>query len=195
MTQHQDEPLLGLLAIGVLSALAALALIAALALAAHTRRHGLPHHGRHRRTHVAMVEDRRAERAIEAAVPEPPPDEPREVSIEGHGGPRGRAIRRGRAALGSTSPRMLNTIGYDGPISTECEDAGMDRLVGGSRGAGFRPPARLRPTGRGLRRGLQRRALSWASRPSAPKRRTSTSGSPAVIEAMPVPLGGMPAET
>src|SRR5438477_357565 len=27
--------------------------------------------------------------------------------------------------------RMLNTIGYDGPISVEWEDAGMDRLVGG----------------------------------------------------------------
>jgi hypothetical protein len=25
---------------------------------------------------------------------------------------------------------MLNTIGYDGPISIEWEDAGMDRLVG-----------------------------------------------------------------
>ena len=26
--------------------------------------------------------------------------------------------------------RMLNTIGYGGPISVEWEDAGMDRLVG-----------------------------------------------------------------
>jgi hypothetical protein len=26
--------------------------------------------------------------------------------------------------------RMLNTIGYDGPISVEWEDAGMDRLLG-----------------------------------------------------------------
>jgi sugar phosphate isomerase/epimerase len=26
--------------------------------------------------------------------------------------------------------RMLNTIGYDGPISIEWEDAGMDRLIG-----------------------------------------------------------------
>jgi hypothetical protein len=25
---------------------------------------------------------------------------------------------------------MLNTIGYEGPISVEWEDAGMDRLVG-----------------------------------------------------------------
>ena len=25
---------------------------------------------------------------------------------------------------------MLNTIGYDGPISVEWEDAGMDRVVG-----------------------------------------------------------------
>ncbi|WP_240658924.1 sugar phosphate isomerase/epimerase family protein, partial [Microbacterium sp. CPCC 204701] len=26
--------------------------------------------------------------------------------------------------------RMLNAIGYDGPLSVEWEDAGMDRLVG-----------------------------------------------------------------
>ena len=26
--------------------------------------------------------------------------------------------------------RMLNTIGYEGPISVEWEDAGMDRLIG-----------------------------------------------------------------
>ena len=25
---------------------------------------------------------------------------------------------------------MLNTIGYEGPISVEWEDAGMDRLIG-----------------------------------------------------------------
>ena len=25
---------------------------------------------------------------------------------------------------------MLNTIGYDGPLSVEWEDAGLDRLVG-----------------------------------------------------------------
>ena len=29
--------------------------------------------------------------------------------------------------------RMLNTIGYDGPISVEWEDAGMDRLSGRPR--------------------------------------------------------------
>ena len=47
--------------------------------------------------------------------------------------------------------RMLNTIGYDGPISIEWEDAGMDRLVGapealafvrsGSRSTRRRPPS------------------------------------------------------
>ena len=42
--------------------------------------------------------------------------------------------------------RMLNTIGYDGPISVEWEDAGMDRLVGAPaalefvRGLLFEPP-------------------------------------------------------
>ena len=33
--------------------------------------------------------------------------------------------------------RMLNTIGYDGPISVEWEDAGMDRLVGAAEAVGF----------------------------------------------------------
>jgi hypothetical protein len=43
--------------------------------------------------------------------------------------------------------RMLNTIGYDGPISVEWEDAGMDRLVGAPealefvRRLAFDPPA------------------------------------------------------
>jgi hypothetical protein len=42
---------------------------------------------------------------------------------------------------------MLNTIGYDGPISIEWEDAGMDRLVGAPdalefvRRTAFDPPA------------------------------------------------------
>jgi hypothetical protein len=42
---------------------------------------------------------------------------------------------------------MLNTIGYDGPISVEWEDAGMDRLVGAPealafvRRLAFDPPA------------------------------------------------------
>src|SRR5699024_6615837 len=41
--------------------------------------------------------------------------------------------------------RMLNTIGYDGPLSVEWEDAGMDRLVGAPqaleivRGLSFKP--------------------------------------------------------
>ena len=33
--------------------------------------------------------------------------------------------------------RMLNTIGYDGPISVEWEDAGMDRLIGGPESLAF----------------------------------------------------------
>jgi len=33
--------------------------------------------------------------------------------------------------------RMLNSIGYDGPISVEWEDAGMDRLVGGPGALAF----------------------------------------------------------
>ncbi len=33
--------------------------------------------------------------------------------------------------------RMLNAIGYDGPISVEWEDAGMDRLVGGPDALAF----------------------------------------------------------
>ncbi|MGA9102944.1 MAG: sugar phosphate isomerase/epimerase, partial [Aeromicrobium sp.] len=33
--------------------------------------------------------------------------------------------------------RMLNTIGYDGPISVEWEDAGMDRLLGAPEALAF----------------------------------------------------------
>ena len=50
--------------------------------------------------------------------------------------------------------RMLNTIGYDGPISVEWEDAGMDRLVGAPealelvRRLAFDPPARRASTRR-----------------------------------------------
>ena len=51
--------------------------------------------------------------------------------------------------------RMLNTIGYDGPISVEWEDAGMDRLVGRARGAGVRPPVGVRPAQRLVRRRVQ----------------------------------------
>jgi len=32
---------------------------------------------------------------------------------------------------------MLNSIGYDGPISVEWEDAGMDRLIGGPESLAF----------------------------------------------------------
>ena len=40
--------------------------------------------------------------------------------------------------------RMLNTIGYDGPISVEWEDAGMDRLLRCARGARVRAAACVR---------------------------------------------------
>jgi sugar phosphate isomerase/epimerase len=33
--------------------------------------------------------------------------------------------------------RALNAIGYDGPISVEWEDAGMDRLVGAAEAVQF----------------------------------------------------------
>ncbi|MBU1587355.1 MAG: sugar phosphate isomerase/epimerase, partial [Actinobacteria bacterium] len=33
--------------------------------------------------------------------------------------------------------RMLNAIGYQGPLSVEWEDAGMDRLVGAPEALGF----------------------------------------------------------
>jgi uncharacterized membrane protein (Fun14 family) len=32
---------------------------------------------------------------------------------------------------------MLNAIGYNGPISVEWEDAGMDRLIGGPESLEF----------------------------------------------------------
>ncbi|NYI03847.1 sugar phosphate isomerase/epimerase family protein [Allostreptomyces psammosilenae] len=42
--------------------------------------------------------------------------------------------------------RMLNSIGYDGPISVEWEDAGMDRLVGGPDALAFiRALTRIEP--------------------------------------------------
>ncbi len=75
-----------------------------------------------------------------------------------------------RAAAGTSSPpatatcrgrtcfRMLNTIGYDGPISVEWEDAGMDRLVGAPEALEF------------VRRLAVRRPRR---RPSTPRSRTS----------------------
>ena len=42
--------------------------------------------------------------------------------------------------------RMLNSIGYDGPISVEWEDAGMDRLVGAPDALAFvRSLAKIEP--------------------------------------------------
>ena len=57
--------------------------------------------------------------------------------------------------------RMLNTIGYAGPISIEWEDAGMDRLVGAPEALRVRAPAGLRPARRGLRRGVQQLRLRF----------------------------------
>ena len=61
----------------------------------------------------------------------------------GTSSPPGTATSRGRQCF-----RMLNTIGYDGPISVEWEDAGMDRLVGAPRrwssSAGWRSTRRRR---------------------------------------------------
>ena len=68
--------------------------------------------------------------------------------------------------------RALNAIGYDGPISIEWEDAGMDRLVGAPEALAFVRP-RLRPAVGRLRRRVRQPRL--AARPAAggaPSRRT-----------------------
>jgi hypothetical protein len=54
---------------------------------------------------------------------------------------------------------MLNTIGYDGPISVEWEDAGMDRLHGAAEAVGFVRSQRFDPPGHFVRRRL-RQSLS-----------------------------------
>jgi hypothetical protein len=65
--------------------------------------------------------------------------------------------------------RALNAIGYDGPISIEWEDAGMDRLVGAAeavqlvRRLGVRP-ARGRVRRRVRQQGLTRKRRSSNSR-------------------------------
>ena len=56
--------------------------------------------------------------------------------------------------------RMLNSIGYAGPISVEWEDAGMDRLQGAPAGARVPAPVRLRAARGGLRRRVQLGKLS-----------------------------------
>ena len=77
--------------------------------------------------------------------------------------------------------RMLNTIGYQGPISIEWEDAGMDRLVGAPEALEFVRRLAFDPPSRGLRRGVQQRRLSRDRRRSTSAtwclpdaRRTST---------------------
>ena len=60
------------------------------------------------------------------------------------------ATCRGRTASGRCA-----AIGYDGPISVEWEDAGMDRLHGAPEALDVPAPLRLRPALRRLRRGLR----------------------------------------
>ena len=61
--------------------------------------------------------------------------------------------------------RMLNTIGYTGPISVEWEDAGMDRLVGAPEALEFVRRLAFDAPDRGVRRGLQHEGLT-ATRPA-----------------------------
>ena len=56
--------------------------------------------------------------------------------------------------------RMLNTIGYAGPISVEWEDAGMDRLVGAPEALEFVRRLAFDPPGRGLRRRVHQQFLT-----------------------------------
>jgi hypothetical protein len=76
------------------------------------------------------------------------------LGAAGTSSPRDTATCRGRRASGCSTP-----IGYDGPISIEWEDAGMDRPGRRARGAGVRPAAGLRPAQRELRRRLLLRRL------------------------------------
>ncbi len=76
--------------------------------------------------------------------------------------------------------RALARIGYDGPISVEWEDAGMDRLRGAPGGPGVRPAVRLRAAQRivrlRLRPGL--RAADRADPPCRSSRARLTCGVP-----------------
>ncbi len=51
--------------------------------------------------------------------------------------------------------RALNQANYQGPLSVEWEDIGMDREHGAAEAAAFPAPARLRAEQGGLRRGLR----------------------------------------
>jgi hypothetical protein len=42
-----------------------------------------------------------------------------------------------KTCRGRTASRRFNAIGYDGPISMEWEDAGIDRLVGAAEAVQF----------------------------------------------------------
>ena len=56
--------------------------------------------------------------------------------------------------------RALNRAGYEGPLSVEWEDAGMDRGTRGGRGVRLRPEAGVPAVGNGFRRRVQRRRLN-----------------------------------
>ena len=58
--------------------------------------------------------------------------------------------------------RALNSIGYDGPISIEWEDAGMDRLVGAPEALAFVRRLAFDAAGGRVRRGVQLRRLTPA---------------------------------
>ena len=79
------------------------------------------------------------------------------------------------AAAGTSSPpatatpwedgfRVLNSIGYDGPISIEWEDAGMDRLVGAPEALEFVRRLAFDSARGGLRRRLRDRWVTHSAR-------------------------------
>ncbi len=80
--------------------------------------------------------------------------------------------------------RMLNTIGYDGPISIEWEDAGMDRLVGAPEALAFVKRHAFDPPVGGVRRRVQQRLVA------ARRRAELQQGH---LHAIPWQEGGLPA--
>ena len=74
--------------------------------------------------------------------------------------------------------RMLNTIGYDGPISVEWEDAGMDRLVGAPEALAFVRRLAFDPPAARVRRRLLQRQLSRREGSIEPSRRQISGAAP-----------------
>ena len=66
--------------------------------------------------------------------------------------------------------RALNHVGYDGPLSVEWEDSGMDREHGAKEACEFVAEARLRAQQRGLRRGVFRGVSRAGSARLRPRR-------------------------